>query len=68
MIDRQHLSVSFDDIDLCDIVDTVNVLLHNLYWALVSWIQNYEALTQFALSTSLMNPELWSFNTICTEH
>ena len=32
----------FDEI--CDIVDRVNVLRHNLYWALVSWIQNYEAL------------------------
>ena len=48
MIDRHHLSVSFDDI--CDfkapvhIVDRIDVLRHNLYWALVSWLQNYEAL------------------------
>ena len=45
MIDRQHFSVSLNEFDqICDIVDKVNVLRHNLYWALVSWIQNYEAL------------------------
>ena len=44
MIDQKHFECFVDDIDLCDIVDTVNVLQHNLYWALVSWIQNLQAL------------------------
>ena len=57
MIDQQLFECFFDGI--CDIVDRVNVLRHNLYSAASSWIKDYESFNAICTErTSIMNPEL----------